>query len=87
MFMKLEELAAELDKLTPGKRLGISHDLFADLFPPGEPDDRAREACLRFAKQHGCHIDNRPGPLSGEGELGFVKKSLEVLKARKVPPT
>jgi hypothetical protein len=71
--MTLEELGKTLDELKPGGCAGIQHDVFADLFPPGEPDARAREACLRFARQHNCQIKNKPGPLSGEGELWFVK--------------
>jgi hypothetical protein len=55
-----------------GKFARIDHDLFADLFPPGEPDvGAAREACWQFARQHGCRA--LPGPLSGQGELWFVK--------------
>jgi len=71
--MTLDELGKTLDKLQPGGRSGIHHHVFAELFPPGEPDDAAREACLKFARQHGCQIDNKPGFLSGEGELWFVK--------------
>jgi hypothetical protein len=71
--MTLEELARMLDEMKPGNFAAIHHDVFADLFPPGEPDVNARAACLRFAEQHGCRIENKPGQLSGEGELWFVK--------------
>jgi hypothetical protein len=71
--MTLEELGETLDDMEPGKFARIDHDLFADLFRPGEPDDGARDACLKFARQHGCRIENKPGPLSGRGELWFVK--------------
>ena len=56
-----------------GRYARIDHDLFAELFPPGEPDERARGACLKFANDHGCRIENKVGPLSGKGELWFVK--------------
>ncbi len=67
--MTLEELSRTLDEIKPGNRAAIHHDLFANLFPPGEPDARAREACYKFALQHGCRIENKPG----QGELWFVK--------------
>ena len=73
--MTLNELGDTLDKLAPGKRAGVHHDLFAMLFPPGEPDDRARGTCLSFAQEQGCNIDNKPGQSSGEGELWFVKNA------------
>ncbi len=57
--------------MEPGKFAAIHHDLFADLFPPGEPDQGARQACYDFARQHGCRIENKPG----QGELWFVKVS------------
>jgi hypothetical protein len=71
--MTLEELGKTLDQVKPGQYATISHDLFAESFPPGEPDERAREACLKFARQHGCRIENKPGALSSQGELWFVK--------------
>jgi hypothetical protein len=55
--------------------MGVNHDIFALLFPPGEPDERSREACYNFAQRHACIIDNRPGQFSGEGELWFVKNA------------
>jgi hypothetical protein len=67
--MTLDDLGTALTKLEPGKYAAIHHDLFADLFPPGEPDDRARAACLQFASQHGCRIENKPE----RSELWFVK--------------
>jgi len=38
----------------------IHHDAYADLFPPGEPDTNAREACYKFAKSLGCRIESKP---------------------------
>lgn len=71
--LTLDELARKLDEMEPGNFAAISHDLVADLFPPGEPNEGARKACLHFARQHGCRIENNPGPFSGQGELRFVK--------------
>jgi len=39
---------------------GIHHEVYAELFPPGEPDKRAREACYNFAKALDCRIENKP---------------------------
>ncbi len=71
--MTLEELGDTLDEMKPGNRAAIGHDIFAALFPPGEPDESARAACFKFAREHGCRIENKPGPFSGQGELWFVK--------------
>lgn len=46
--------------LAPGAACCIHHNTFADLFPPGEPDDFARWVALAFAEANGCIIDNRP---------------------------
>jgi hypothetical protein len=67
--MTLDELRAKLEELPPGKMAGIHHATFTDLFPPGEPDARAREACYNFAKALGCRIENKPQ----EQTLWFVK--------------
>ncbi len=67
--MTLEELGKALSDMPRGSFVAIHHDLFAELFPPGEPDERARDACFKFARQHGCRIENKPG----QGELWFVK--------------
>jgi hypothetical protein len=69
--MTLEDLGKALDEMKPGNFAAIHHELFADLFPPGEPDECAREACLAFAQQHGCWIENKVG----QGELWFVKET------------
>jgi hypothetical protein len=73
--MNLEQLAGMLDEMEPGGSIAIHHDTFADLFPPGEPDEFARESCQRFAHLHGCQIRNWPGPFFGEGELWFEKNA------------
>jgi hypothetical protein len=67
--MTLEELRETLEKLPPGKMAGVHHDAYADLFPPGEPDSNAREACYKFAKTLGCRIENKPQ----EKTVWFVK--------------
>jgi hypothetical protein len=67
--MSLDELRATLIALPAGKCAGIHHDLYAELFPPGEPDESARAACYEFAKSLGCTIDNKPG----ERTVWFVK--------------
>jgi hypothetical protein len=56
--MTLEDLKATLSSLPAGKAAGINHDVYAHLFPPGEPDQRARETCAKFAKSVGCRIEN-----------------------------
>jgi hypothetical protein len=67
--MSLDELRATLTALPAGKCAGIHHDVYAELFPPGEPDESARAACYEFAKSLGCTIDNR----LGERTVWFVK--------------
>ena len=69
--MSLDELRATLVALAPGKCAGIHHDVYAELFPPGEPDENARAACYAFAKSVGCQIDNKPN----ERTVWFVKDS------------
>jgi hypothetical protein len=65
----LEEFGKTLDEVQPGKYAVIRYDLYADLFPPGEPDEGARAFCLAFARQHGCRIENK----LDKGEIWFVK--------------
>ena len=67
--MSLDELRATLAALAPGKCAGIHHDVYADLFPPGEPDETARTACYAFAKSVGCRIENK----RNEKTIWFVK--------------
>ena len=67
--MSLDELTATLVALSPGKCAGIQHDVYAELFPPGEPDENARAACYAFARSVGCGIENWPG----EQTVWFVK--------------
>lgn len=67
--MSLDELWATLVALAPGKCAGIHHDVYAELFPPGEPDENARAACYAFATLVGCRIENKPN----EKTVWFVK--------------
>jgi len=67
--MNLEELRATLVALTPGNCAGIHHDVYAELFPPGEPDENAPATCYAFAISVGCRIENEPN----EKTVWFVK--------------
>jgi hypothetical protein len=58
--MTLEGLKATLIGLQPGKAAGLHHEVYAELFPPGEPDERARAAAYELAKSTGCRIENKP---------------------------
>jgi hypothetical protein len=40
--VKLDDLANELRDLKSGRVAAIHKDVYADLFPPGEPDEPAR---------------------------------------------
>ena len=57
--MTLNDLAQALHDLKPGTYAEIPYDLYTDLFPPGEPDELAREACYNFARAHGCRVENK----------------------------
>ena len=69
--MTRDDLTKELVSLKPGQCAGIHHDVYAELFPPGEPAEEAREACYAFAKDAGCVIDNR----REEQAVWFVKSA------------
>jgi hypothetical protein len=74
--MTLDEFGATLRLLTPGQAAHASYDLYAELFPPGEPDQDARARAFEFAKANGCVIDNRPR----QREVLFVKQSNNLLQ-------
>ena len=57
--MTLEEFKATLTALPPGKAAHVPYEIYEAFFPPGEPDQGAREAAYNFAKACGCIIDNR----------------------------
>jgi hypothetical protein len=67
--MSLEELRRTLLALSPDICAGIHHDVYADLFPPGEPDEHARLACYAFANSVGFRVENMPD----EKTVWFVK--------------
>jgi hypothetical protein len=51
--MTLEEFSYSLRTVKAGKYASLPYALHADLFPPGEPDERARERCFKFAQSRG----------------------------------
>ena len=67
--MTLSELRSTLLALTAEQRIGISREEFAHLFPPGEPDDRARASCHEFASSVGCRVE----VMSERHSIWFVK--------------
>lgn len=69
--MTLDELSEHLRGLKAGQKAGLHHDVYAELFPPGEPDEGARGRCYGFAKALGCRIENKPN----DREIWFVKDS------------
>jgi hypothetical protein len=65
-------LAAAEDMLrhvAPGQAFHVPYEVFADLFPPGLPDDGAKEAARRWAQAKGLEIENRPD----RAEVLFVR--------------
>jgi hypothetical protein len=65
----LSELYGVLKGMAPGERAQMTHDAYAEFFPPGEPDTEARIRCYDFAKGAGCTVDNHPE----FGEISFLK--------------
>lgn len=55
MVYKLADLE-KLKALAPGTTCCIHHDIFADLFPPGEPDEAASGGALNFAKAKAAQL-------------------------------
>jgi hypothetical protein len=64
-----DDLRTELQAIAQGEMAVIDHDVYAELFPPGEPDERAREVCYNFAKALRCRIENKPA----DKTVWFVK--------------
>ncbi|MDP2354977.1 MAG: hypothetical protein Q8M31_02815 [Beijerinckiaceae bacterium] len=58
--MTRDDLKAKIQAMAPGQYASIPYDLYSDLFPPGEPDEPARDACYNFAKSLGCRVENKP---------------------------
>ena len=68
--MTREEFGDLLRGLPVGQTGTLPYTIYADFFPPGEPDQNARSRAFDFAKERGCEIDNRP---AGQ-EVVFIKK-------------
>ena len=75
----LDELRKVLREMKPGTAGGLHYDSYATLFPPGEPDELARELANQLAQETGCEIEFRPD----EQAVWFVKK---IDPAKKVTP-
>jgi hypothetical protein len=58
--MTREELQATINGMAGGTYASIPYDIYEQIFPPGEPDQEAREACYNFARALGCRIENKP---------------------------
>jgi hypothetical protein len=56
----LADLKAQIDACPHGGAVGLPYDAYSDLFPPVEPDQNAREAAYKFARENGCTIENKP---------------------------
>jgi hypothetical protein len=54
-----DDLKTELAAQEPGEETCVAYGLYALLFPPGEPDQGARNAAVAFATANGCTISNR----------------------------
>ena len=67
--MTLDQFIITLRQLKPGQAAHAPYEIYAELFPPGEPDQDARARAYEFAKANGCVIDNRPA----QREVLFVK--------------
>jgi len=59
MNYSLEDLKSELAAMEPGEETCVAYGQYALLFPPGEPDQDARNAAVAFAKANGCTVSNR----------------------------
>ena len=51
-------LKSYLEEMPRGHIFDLTYALFADAFPPGEPDPIARAALQAFAKECGCELKN-----------------------------
>lgn len=59
--MTLDQLKLKIENMAKGQFAEISYSAYDNLFPPGEPDEIAREVCYNFAKSLGCRVENKPG--------------------------
>jgi len=51
-------LKSYLAEMPRGHIFDLTYALFADAFPPGEPDPIARAALQAFARECGCELKN-----------------------------
>ncbi|WP_425418677.1 hypothetical protein [Oricola indica] len=58
--MTLQEFKDLLNTIEPGSGAGVPCTIFADLFPPGVDDDKAKGAAYKVAQAYGLKIENRP---------------------------
>lgn len=58
--MTLERLKLDIEAMAKGEYAAIPYSIYEVLFPPGEPDEGARERCYNFANKLGCRIENKP---------------------------
>jgi hypothetical protein len=56
----LEDFETALSKLQPGQVAEVTYSTYDILFPPGEPDELARERAYNLAKKLDCTIQNQP---------------------------
>jgi hypothetical protein len=55
----LLELRAVLEGLEPGKTAEVPYSVYEALFPPGEPDQTARDRASSLARECGCVISTK----------------------------
>jgi hypothetical protein len=55
----LHDLDAAMSVARPDQIISVSYEIHALLFPPGEPDENARERAYNFAEQRGFVMENR----------------------------
>jgi hypothetical protein len=56
--MTLGDFGNLLDALIVGQTCTLPYDVYAVVFPPGEPDQDARTRAFDFARDRGCTIEN-----------------------------
>jgi hypothetical protein len=69
--MTKDDLGKLLDNLKPAAEYVLNYDMFADLFPPGYPDQGAMAKLQNFARSHRCYLSNEPA----EEAVWFIKHS------------
>jgi hypothetical protein len=69
-MMTPTDFAKTLAGLAVGEAATVPYAVYEILFPPGEPDQRARDAAHAFARKHGCEIENR----LAQQEVLFIRR-------------